>query len=581
MGFPIYYSGVAAFSTQKMGKIWLVTFKGDATAKKQEVADALGDKILYSGVSMPILEVECSLGDLKDALKTVKPGEVMYAEQDSAVTAIPEVTDDPPPHRPDPAERRLQKQDNPPSYGLDRVDERDLPLDNGYEPRGDFKAGEGVHVYVLDTGIRTTHADFGGRAVPTLETFGRRVKECTSSDTSCAIDRNGHGTHCAGTVAGTKYGVAKKAKVHALKVLSDQGGGSTTTIVRAMDWLASKAEKPAVASMSLGGPGKSPTEEGAIDRLTQSGITVVVAAGNERDDACDYSPAHVASAITVGSATSRDDRSGFSNFGACVDMFAPGSAIKSAGINSDTDEETQSGTSMACPHVAGAVALLLGQSPNKKPKQLTAELLQHSTLHTLHDVQGSPNKLLYVGSEGDVPTPAPQPPMSACAAEGWKVTEGSELEVDQDCCLKTKVAVDGNYRKSSTTKVKVGSSPGRVESEYFDTEAGYDILTVPTPKKTYYFSGSEQVMFHLKANEEIEWVTDDSVQSTGFKLCMKDEASCPESGWKAQEDDVCKPNWKYRGQKYQGCSTVNYDGKGWCVLDHRRRRRYWDDCERC
>merc|ERR1712241_1110222 len=147
----------------------------------------------------------------------------------------------------------------------------------------------------------------------------------------------------------------------------------------------------------------------------------------------------------------------------------------------------------------------------------------------------------------------------------------------------TTTSHEGQYRKSVTNKVQVGSAPGIVESEYFATEAGWDILTVPTPDETYHFSGSENVMFHLKKDGIISWVTDGSVQDKGFKLCMKPENSCPSNGWKPQKGDQCKPNWKYGGQSYQACSTVDYEGKGWCVLEHRRRRRYWiwDDCVRC
>jgi len=585
MGFPIYFTG--GLGIQAAGKRWLITFKEEAKDQKNQVAKKLGDKVLYSGSAMPILEVECSLGDLKDALKNCKPGEVDFAEQDGRMGAIPEVTDDPPPLEPHPSERRLDKQENPPSYGLDRIDERDLPLDKGFQPHNDFKDGEGVHVYVVDTGIRTSHEDFGGRAIPTLETFGRSVKEC-NGDKTCAGDGNGHGTHCAGTVAGKKYGVAKKAKVHAVKVFGDNGFGSSTTVVRAMDWMITNAEKPAVASMSLGGRGKSPTQERLVDGLTEKGITVVVAAGNSNDDACNYSPAHAANAITVGSTTERDDRSGFSNFGTCIDMFAPGSHIKSAGSESNTHEETLSGTSMACPHVAGAVALLLGQSPNKKPQQLTAELIKHSTPNSLHDVKGSPNKLLYVGSEGDAPTPAPRPPLDDCSSKGWKVTEGmTELEIDQNCCLKTK-GDSGEYRKDVTAKVQVGSSPGLVETVYFKTEAAYDGLTVRTPGQTpnsepdeHTFSGSENVVVHPKANSVIEWVSDYSVQDKGFKLCMKKQGSCPSNGWKPEEDSTCRPSYTYDGNEYSGCTTVDYDGKGWCVQQHRRRRRYWVNCETC
>lgn len=592
-GFPIYFSksvtpqGYGAMNALGNQKRWLITFKGaNAVQNEKKVAAAIGDKLTYQAHNLPVLMMKGSLEDLKAALKGLTPNDVKFAEQDMPMRAIPEVRDTPPMREPHVGARRLAEQSGA-TWGLDRVDERDLPLDKVYRNKDSHKDGQGTHVYVLDTGIRTSHTEFGGRAVPTLETFDMKAKECSPTDKTCADDKQGHGTHCAGTVAGAKYGVAKQAKVHAVKVLGDDGFGSSQTIMLAYDWLISNGKKPAVASMSLGGPGVNRGEEMTIQKVTDSGITVVVAAGNENDDACKYSPAHAKPAITVGSTTKRDDRSGFSNFGTCVDLFAPGSGITSAGHGSDTATQTFSGTSMACPHVSGAIALLLAQSPNKKPKELEAELKQLTTRDSIHDVKDSPDLLLYVGHEGAAPTPAPQPPINDCSAR-WKVTEGSDTcEIDQDCCLQTKVS-DGEYQNKKSCKVEVGSNPGIIETESFETEEGYDFLLVPETAyhatKKHAFSGPASFLVHPKPKGIIEWTADSSVTDKGFKICMKSEntGACPSNGWRAKASAPCKPSWQYRGKTYKGtCSTVDYEEKGWCYTPSRRRSAGWVDCENC
>merc|ERR1712178_51952 len=282
------------------------------------------------------------------------------------------------------------------------------------------RSGSGVHVYVLDTGVRTTHEDFEGRAIPTLE-FGldpRTRKEygrkCDPTDRRCAMDRNGHGTHCAGTVGGRRYGVAKDVTIHAVKVMGDDGTGSGSWVVSAMDWITRHAEKPAVMSMSLGGKGRSRMEQAAVNKAIDAGITVVVAAGNENDDACQYTPAFVQRAITVGATSSNDVRASYSNYGSCVQIFAPGTNIRSAGHLSDDSSKDETGTSMACPHVAGAAALLLGENPSLKPDQVTAKILRAATPNAIRGLRSrySPNKLLSV-SDADAPAPTPAPTSSS------------------------------------------------------------------------------------------------------------------------------------------------------------------------
>jgi len=280
------------------------------------------------------------------------------------------------------------------------------------------KTGKGVHVYVCDTGIRVTHDDFGGRAIPALDMTSGSLFECNGSP-SCAGDAQGHGTHCAGTVAGRTFGVAPQALVHNVKVLSDSGSGDWSWSYSALDWLATSGERPAVASMSLGGSGTQNAMKVAVDTAVAAGVTVVVAGGNDNSNACGFSPAFVPSAITVGSTTSTDSRSYFSNYGRCTDIWAPGSDITSAAYDSDTGSATMSGTSMACPHVSGASALLLEGNGGMMSADIIAELLDGAVKNAITDLRpGDVNRLLYVGAGGPPPTPAPvptpAPPPSLC-----------------------------------------------------------------------------------------------------------------------------------------------------------------------
>jgi len=279
-------------------------------------------------------------------------------------------------------------------WGLDRIDDK-KGLDNSYSDYSPSQ-GSGVNVYVLDTGVRTTHTDFEGRAVPAYDLWYSPNK-CTGTDTKCAADSNGHGTHCAGTIAGSKYGVAKKATVYAVKVLNPSG--SYSGIIKAMDWVTDNAKKPALMSMSLGGGGVQRSLTRAVDYAKNSGIAVVIAAGNSNSDACKFTPAFVPSGITVGSTDNADKRSSFSNYGTCIDFWAPGSRILSAWKGSDTDTNTISGTSMACPHVSGASALLLGENPTWTVDDVVAALDKMSTAGAISGIPTSPpspNKLLNV-----------------------------------------------------------------------------------------------------------------------------------------------------------------------------------------
>jgi len=261
-------------------------------------------------------------------------------------------------------------------------------------------SGRGTHIYVMDTGVRVTHQDFGGRAVPTVDTVsnGGRVTECDAGDVSCAGDTRGHGTHVAGTAGGTRYGVAWEATLHAMKVCC--GSGSNTA--GGMDWIAQFAQKPAVMTMSLGSYSTPESSRVAVDAVVNSGVTVTVSAGNRGSESCLKSYTFIASAIGVGSSTSTNARSSFSNFGNCNAIFAPGSSIVSASKDSDTGSTTKSGTSMAAPHVAGAVALLLEENPSLRAGEGVRSTLQaRATSGALSGLRsGDPNLLLNVGGGG-------------------------------------------------------------------------------------------------------------------------------------------------------------------------------------
>lgn len=288
------------------------------------------------------------------------------------------------------------------TWGLDRIDQRDLPLDTTYTYNA---TGSTVKAYIIDTGIRATHTEIAGRVISgfTSITDGQGTNDC-----------NGHGTHVSGTVGGSTYGVAKNVTLVAVRVLDCSGSGTTSGVIAGVDWVTGNhtAGTPAVANMSLGG-GASSALDTAVENSVADGVTYAIAAGNSNADACTQSPARAPNAITVGATTTTDARSSFSNFGTCLDIFAPGSSITSSWSTSDTATNTISGTSMAAPHVAGVAALFLETNPGSSPATVTAAIVNSSTPNKVTSPgTGSPNRLLYsllTSPPPPSPTPTPLP----------------------------------------------------------------------------------------------------------------------------------------------------------------------------
>lgn len=300
------------------------------------------------------------------------------------------------------------------TWGIDRTDQSTLPLDGTFTYE---TSGAAVDAYIFDTGIRQDHAEFGGRAKPGYDAI---VAGGTSND------GNGHGTHVAGTVGGITYGMAKQTNLFAVKVLADNGSGSWSGVVAGIDWaVGHHTTRPAVGNMSLGG-GASTSVDDAVRRAVADGIVMCVAAGNDYQNAANYSPARTAEAITVGATTSTDGFASYSNFGSIVDILAPGSSIKSAWFTSSTAVNTISGTSMATPHVAGAAALYLETYPGSTPAQVSSGLKSIATPNRIASVPtGTPNLLLYVKFGPVTPPETPAAPVLSAPANGATGTSTS------------------------------------------------------------------------------------------------------------------------------------------------------------
>jgi subtilisin-like proprotein convertase family protein len=368
-----------------------------------------------------------------EALRLAADPDVSYVEQDGIA-------------------RASDRQANP-TWGLDRIDQKNLPLDQGYTYP---TKAPGVTAYIVDSGIYKQHTDFGGRATDGYDFI---------DNDAVANDCNGHGTHVAGTVGSTTYGVAKGVSLVGVKVLNCQGNGEWSQVIGGVDWVARNAKKPAVATMSLGGSAISSVDE-AVQRAIASGVSFAVAAGNDSGaNACNTSPARTPEAITVGATDSQDNRWSGSNIGSCLDLFAPGSGVTSTWNNGGTN--SISGTSMATPHVAGAAALYLAGNPTATPAAVASALTSNATAGVVKDARtGSPNKLLYTGfigggepvcAGGASTEDAPIPDAGAAVSTATTVTG-----CDGNGTTTTSVRVDINHSYTGDLQVDLIAPSGAV-----------------------------------------------------------------------------------------------------------------------
>jgi aqualysin 1 len=354
-------------------------------------------------------------GKLKHVYKAAIKG--FAAELSDAAVAALRADPDVAYVEPDQVMRAWNTQTNA-TWGIDRIDQRALPLDATYTYT---PTGAGVSAYIIDTGIRFDHTEFSGRAASGYDAI----------DGGAADDCNGHGTHVAGTVGGTTYGVAKSVKLVAVRVLDCGGSGTTSGVIAGVDWVTANHVKPAVANMSLGG-GASTSLDNAVKNSIAAGVTYAIAAGNSNANACNYSPARVTEAVTIGATTSTDARASYSNYGSCLDVFAPGSGITSAWYTSATATNTISGTSMATPHVTGVAALYLQNNPTATPAAVANAIATTATSGKVTSAgTSSPNKLLYAlltpesGGGGD-PGAAP---CTACTAYSGSLSGAGDSDI--------------------------------------------------------------------------------------------------------------------------------------------------------
>ena len=367
-----------------------------------------------------------------------------------------------------------------PPWNLDRIDQRDRPLDRVFNPGRTGASGAGVRAYVVDSGILATHQQLSGRVLPGFSSIddGR-------GDTDC----NGHGTHVAATIGSPAWGVAVDVSLVPVRVLECDGTGPWSGILAGLDWIAANAQRPAVVNLSLGG-NVSSTVDAAVARLSAAGVPVVVAAGNRGIDACLQSPGREPSAITVGASTSSDQPTSASNWGACVDLFAPGAGITSAWHTSDSASRTLGGTSMAAPHVRGATALMLERNPDASPAEIEASLKLVATAGRLTvSLNGSPNLLLYLDKQPAAGTSTPVAGTGASigslsgvgvpASGGWvaRVVIGVK---DVSGAPVPRITVRGVFSDGEAPAVCVTDSTGRcsVFSEVIPTRIRSTFFTV-------------------------------------------------------------------------------------------------------
>lgn len=354
-GVPVHGSYIIVLKEKRSSFAQHMNDVKDIASRHNAKVAAVFENHVLNGAALKMSE--------QDARELARRADVDFVEQDAVISAF-------------------DTQVNPPSWGLDRIDQANLPLNQAYSSNS---TGAGVTAYVIDTGIVISHSDFTGRASVGFDAFG-----------GDGIDCNGHGTHVAGTIGGETYGVAKDVNLVAVRVLDCNGSGSTSGVINGISWVTNNAQKPAVANMSLGGA-KSKALNTAVANSIKSDIAYAVAAGNNNTNACNASPASEPTALTVGATQSDDKRASYSNYGSCLDLFAPGTDITSTW--SDGLTKTISGTSMATPHVAGVAALYLQANPMATVSQVSSALINATVANKVTNAGlRSPNRLLQLSS---------------------------------------------------------------------------------------------------------------------------------------------------------------------------------------
>lgn len=370
--------------------------------------------------------------------------------------------------------KQVQSPENQATWGVDRIDQVDRPLNSQYY----FNyTGAGVNAFIIDTGIRPDHVEFTGRLLT-----GYNVV----ADTNGTSDCNGHGTHVAGTVGGTTWGVAKGVSLIPVRVLDCSGSGTWSGVIAGIDWVAGNTLRPAVANMSLGG-GVSTSVNAAVAGAVSKGVTMVVAAGNSNADACNYSPAGEPSAITVGATDSTDARASYSNYGSCVDIFGPGSNITSAWNTSATATNTISGTSMATPHITGVAALTLAANPTASPAAVASFLITNATANRLSSIgTGSPNRLVYSLAAG-TPTEAPKQVVAVKSLAGkstksganWRAYATATIRDVNTSAVVANATVNGSFSPGGTASCVTASTGScTMSSARINTGTSSTVMTV-------------------------------------------------------------------------------------------------------